>query len=822
MSTVPPLQSLLENPRYGELDPDKKVEAIRAWEKDEIERRNTSGDWDLDSRANFEVETRRARQAALGIEPQSPEEILRGVIEDENDPEAAQVWDALDEVQAAEREQREINRRRVLPWNREDDDAAKLEAIDGRIVAAKSGVAENEIEQARLGAEALQGKRDAAVVRGKLVLNPELYYDRERYVAAVNSSSATPREKARALAGFYRGREKTAKAALPKLRGVGAFRSFADTYATENPDATNGDVVEAFRKSGAGDLDKWYESISSGFLSAMEGVGYLGFAAGALQKKLGDAADAVGLETFGAINKFGGDTVQDAMLAGLAETNAAKDFSADRVQTLGGASTAQQYGQVGGQLFGQVALTMLTGPMSSIGKTAATAATKKALAAEVGKKLGVGGMAKKWGKETVKTMFSPAGVMAGASSAGPALYEAYERNRTKLAAEGLTGPELEEAARGEAFVDATRSALITSTITSLFGLRGVEGVGRLTQVAANPAAREVIKKTVKDRWVDVGLGALSEGAEEALDEGINGGLDALLENPDMSFEDWQKATLFAGSAGALFGGGIEGVTQIAEAAAERVKKSPEMLQRQQKAQELRASGLNKTADALEQANVVAESDAVAAAIDEVEARAVGAVERLDAIDTELVDLAKTPGTETRMAELEAERDSLNEALMIGRDAMRNYDPVKTANIAVADVVAEGVEPEEARRRVTEVMNSRYRTKPVTPQILAAQALATPAPVMGPPVVDANHFSDADTFYRVVVGDESFQDILDSGVVRTNATSKTGETLADKIAARPTLFPSFSKGSASMDYAGQNENHYIITSGSFQSRLQSRE
>lgn len=784
MSTVPPLQGLLDDPRYGALQPDQKVDALRAWEKDEIERRNTSGDWDLDSRANFEVETRRARQAALGIEPQSPEEILRGVIEDENDPEAAQVWDALDEVQAAEREQREINRRRVLPWNREDDDAAKLEAIEGRIVAAKSGVAENEIEQARLGAEALQGKRDAAVVRGKLVLNPELYYDRERYVAAVNSSSATPREKARALSGFYRGREETAKAALPKLRGVGAFRSFADTYAAGNPDATNGDVVEAFRKSGAGEMDKWYESISSGFLSAMEGVGYLGFAGAELQKRVGQGISAVGLDSVGNAIQGAATRNQTDILAGLGETNETKEFSSERVQTLGGASTAQQYGQVGGQLFGQVALTMLSGPMSGLGRSVAGAATKKALAAEVGKKLGVGGMAKKWGKETVQTMFSPAGVMAGASSAGPALYESYERNRTKLAAEGLTGPELEEAARGEAFVDATRSALITSTITSLFGLRGVEGVGRLTQVAANPAAREVLKKTVKERWGSVGMGVLSEGAEEALDEGINGGLDALLENPDMTFEDWEKATLFAGSAGALFGGGIEGVTQIAEAAAERVKQSPEMLQRQQKAQELRASGLNQTADALEQANVVAESDAVAAAIDEVEARAVGAVERLDAIDTELVDLAKKPGSEAKMAELEAERDSLNEALMIGRDAMRNYDPVKTANIAVADVVAEGVEPEEARRRVTEVMNARYRTKPVTPQILAAEALTAPAPT-DTQQTDEKGILQTEANAQAVTPDET-SEVLTSTAPVSPVTPVKAEPTFRAIAGRPAI------------------------------------
>jgi hypothetical protein len=81
----------------------------------------------------------------------------------------------------------------------------------------------------------------------------------------------------------------------------------------------------------------------------------------------------------------------------------------------------------------------------------------------------------------------------------------------------------------------------------------------------------------------------------------------------------------------------------------------------------------------------------------------------------------------------------------------------------------------------------------------------------PQQVTGEFFSNPDSFYRVIVGEEALQDILDTGTVRTNATEKTkeGMTLAEKMAARPTAFPSFSKGNASMSYAGQNENHSIV-------------
>lgn len=71
------------------------------------------------------------------------------------------------------------------------------------------------------------------------------------------------------------------------------------------------------------------------------------------------------------------------------------------------------------------------------------------------------------------------------------------------------------------------------------------------------------------------------------------------------------------------------------------------------------------------------------------------------------------------------------------------------------------------------------------------------------------FQNENESYRVIVGDEAFNDIVESGVVRTNANNKGGQTLAEKIAKRPTLYPSFSKGRASMEYANANPNNYII-------------
>jgi predicted deacylase/NTP pyrophosphatase (non-canonical NTP hydrolase) len=79
------------------------------------------------------------------------------------------------------------------------------------------------------------------------------------------------------------------------------------------------------------------------------------------------------------------------------------------------------------------------------------------------------------------------------------------------------------------------------------------------------------------------------------------------------------------------------------------------------------------------------------------------------------------------------------------------------------------------------------------------------------IFGAAHFKDPNLFYRVVHGNHAFQDILDSSLVRTNFNSKPSVPGVLSLGNRPTMFPSFSKGEASMSYAHSNPEHYIITS-----------
>jgi hypothetical protein len=103
------------------------------------------------------------------------------------------------------------------------------------------------------------------------------------------------------------------------------------------------------------------------------------------------------------------------------------------------------------------------------------------------------------------------------------------------------------------------------------------------------------------------------------------------------------------------------------------------------------------------------------------------------------------------------------------------------------------------------------TTPVATPQNAPVAPPTPAPAIDN--VDEGFFQQPGKFYRVVVGDEAFEDIVTTGEVRTNASSKVkeGASLMERLAARPTAFPSFSKDSAAMLYARDNPNHYIIVS-----------
>lgn len=71
------------------------------------------------------------------------------------------------------------------------------------------------------------------------------------------------------------------------------------------------------------------------------------------------------------------------------------------------------------------------------------------------------------------------------------------------------------------------------------------------------------------------------------------------------------------------------------------------------------------------------------------------------------------------------------------------------------------------------------------------------------------FKNDNEFFRIIVGDDAFNDIVSSGKVRTNYGHKPKTTSGIDLSNRGTLYPSFSKGSPSLEYAGANPEHYII-------------
>ena len=114
-------------------------------------------------------------------------------------------------------------------------------------------------------------------------------------------------------------------------------------------------------------------------------------------------------------------------------------------------------------------------------------------------------------------------------------------------------------------------------------------------------------------------------------------------------------------------------------------------------------------------------------------------------------------------------------------------------------IAEAKTPEEATRLQGLLSTAGKEAPPA----------AAPAPVQMPQIVTRERFSNPEEFYRVIVGDDAFKDIIESGLVRTKNITKEGASLKDKLGSRPTAFPSFSKGSASLETYGGDANHYVV-------------
>ena len=102
-------------------------------------------------------------------------------------------------------------------------------------------------------------------------------------------------------------------------------------------------------------------------------------------------------------------------------------------------------------------------------------------------------------------------------------------------------------------------------------------------------------------------------------------------------------------------------------------------------------------------------------------------------------------------------------------------------------------------KISKFMNNMYN--PVPSNIIGKKQ-----------VVDISDFNKENEYYRVVVGDDAFNDIVQTGTVRTKppvdkVTNKEGLINLDRRGT--TAYPSFSKGKASIEYAKDNPNNYIV-------------
>ena len=83
---------------------------------------------------------------------------------------------------------------------------------------------------------------------------------------------------------------------------------------------------------------------------------------------------------------------------------------------------------------------------------------------------------------------------------------------------------------------------------------------------------------------------------------------------------------------------------------------------------------------------------------------------------------------------------------------------------------------------------------------------------------AEDFKDPNKFYRVVSGSPAYEDILESGKIRTlgsptykgeNAHLDKHPSLYERIKVRSTDWPSFKKGKANLYYSQGSPDHYVI-------------
>lgn len=378
--------------------------------------------------------------------------------------------------------------------------------------------------------ETFKGRRDAAMVRGSLFVNPSLVLDKDKYEAAVRASDAPVSEKVLALTQFKDRNEQASQNLANTLSYTDEdFRKFAsDGY---NQGKTNSQVVSEWKAQ---------QKLPDGIFGSILGAGR--------QAKLGFSGGLSGLE-----RAVGG--------IGMALGVGGEQYAAESGQEA--ASYAARREIAGGApIIGEVAegATSLI-PTLAVGAVGAALSPTPAAPAAVPLTLAAGAAARATISRALTSLAAGA-VTGGLQSAGSTVADAFEMYKLR----GDTDAD----AIGQARVDGAVSGITTGAVTGLFGALGTKlGAGGGIETLFRRNGAEVLavagEQAVKNAFVTSAKSILGNATEEAIEEGtdqlLQGLYEAATRSPDKDFRSILEETVHAAKIGGILGGGMQTIKE---------------------------------------------------------------------------------------------------------------------------------------------------------------------------------------------------------------------------------------------------------------------
>ena len=245
-----------------------RSEIHKRWAQDTLEEFNAKGAWNADTLTKFNLMNRKVQSDIFGDGLTAEQAVQELLADSEQRSEGiSRVMEGFSFIEGRKGDIRLERRRRDLtlatnafakgsslgllrPYEHEvkapenqaqariDRDVKRL----GEISRKEAEFTEVELLDAKEASETLSGKRDSAFIKGRVLVNPHLYFlDKEDFLQAVNNTPlATEEAKAEAIAEYDMQRERLAEDQWEPLLMVPSFRKIWE----EDPEQGKAEAVE--------------------------------------------------------------------------------------------------------------------------------------------------------------------------------------------------------------------------------------------------------------------------------------------------------------------------------------------------------------------------------------------------------------------------------------------------------------------------------------------------------------------------------------------------------------------------------------------------